>query len=163
MSKKQLEETTTWRCDTCGQKIKSAKDGWVEWLHFFPATSSGPKGRGLRLVHNGGTSPRGISGCQYGKGARNPNEMVNDLQLEEFLGADGLMHLLELIYDQKVPTEEVLEMIKRLHIPGYEEARLHFKSAISAGEYEPNTAPGFPFQSQIAGVLEFARRRQSDE
>lgn len=155
MGKRQLEATTTWKCDTCGQKIKSSRDGWVEWLHFFPGTGSGPKGHGLRLVHNGGTSPRGISGCQY-KG--NPNELVKDLDLESFLGADGLMQLLALIYDQEVPTEEVLEMIKRLHIPGYEEARLHFKSAIAAGEYEPNTAPGFPFQDQIAGVLEFARR-----
>ncbi|MFL5345322.1 MAG: hypothetical protein ACJ8AT_11040 [Hyalangium sp.] len=163
MGKTQLEATTMWTCDTCGQKINSAKDGWVEWLHFFPGPASGPKGHGLRLVHNGGTSPRGLSGCQYGKGAKKPNEMVQDLQLEEFLGADGLMRLLELIYDQKVPTEEVLEMIKRLHIPGYEEARLHFESAIAAGEFEPNTAPGFPFQFQIAGVLKFARSRQSDE
>lgn len=109
------------------------------------------------------TSPRGRAGCQYNEETRNSNELVKDLDLESFLGADGLMQLLALIYDQEVPTEEVLEMIKRLHIPGYEEARLHFKSAIAAGEYEPNTAPGYPFQFQIAGVLEFARSRQSDE
>jgi hypothetical protein len=73
------------------------------------------------------------------------------------------MNLLGKLHDKAVPTEEVLEMIKRLHIPGYEEARHHFKSARAEGVYEPNTAWGYPFQYQIAAVLEFARNRQSEE
>jgi hypothetical protein len=51
MGNTQLEATTTWRCDTCGQKINSANDGWAEWLRFDPEPSSGLKGHGLRLEH----------------------------------------------------------------------------------------------------------------
>jgi hypothetical protein len=66
-----------------------------------------------------------------------------------------------MIYDDLVPKEEALEMIKRLHIPGYEEARHYFDEAIAEGVYEPNTAPGFPHQSQINAVLTYVRERDS--
>jgi hypothetical protein len=30
----------TWFCDTCGEEIKTAHDGWVEWI-----TVSKPEGK----------------------------------------------------------------------------------------------------------------------
>jgi hypothetical protein len=81
--------------------------------------------------------------------------IVNDLPLESFLGPDGLMELLSFIAGGELPTPEVLEMIKRLHIPGYEEARLHFGSALDEGVFEPNTREGFYAQSDIKAVIEF--------
>ena len=69
--------------------------------------------------------------------------MVLDLPLDSFLGSDGLMSLLALVAEHRVKSTEVLEMIKRLHIPGYEHTRLHFDEAISEGVFEPNTVPGY--------------------
>ncbi|PTL77933.1 hypothetical protein [Vitiosangium sp. GDMCC 1.1324] len=82
--------------------------------------------------------------------------------MNEYLGSNGLMRLLAMIYDEELPTKEVLEVLKRLHIPGYEEARHHFEDAIAAGVYEPNTAPGFPHQKQIEAILRFVREQSRE-
>lgn len=52
------------------------------------------------------------------------------------------MRLLALLAERQVRSDEVLEMIKRLHIPGCEHTRLHFDEAISEGVLEPNAARG---------------------
>lgn len=72
-----------------------------------------------------------------------------------FLGADGLMMLLGFIANNELPTPEVLEMIKRLHIPGYEHARLHFERAIAEGVFEPTTVEGFYPTRDIQCVLDY--------
>ncbi|XHR31043.1 MAG: hypothetical protein ACFUZC_10870 [Chthoniobacteraceae bacterium] len=46
-------------------------------------------------------------------------------------------------------------MIKRLHIHGYEHARLHFDEAIANGVFEPNTALGYHPQEDIKAVLDW--------
>jgi len=140
-----------WTCDTCGFDIARAEDGWVEWLMV-----EFPKGNGLRLVHAYPASPRldHPSRCQYGR-----VRGLNDLPLEDFVGPNGMMRLLAMLYDERAPKEELLEMIKRLHIPGYEQARHHFDDAIAEGVYEPNTAPGYPHQRQIKAVLDFIEQR----
>ena len=67
------------------------------------------------------------------------------------------MRLLALLAQDYLPKNQVLEMIKRLHIPGYERARLYMDEAQSQGEYEPNTFEGkYPFQSQIENIIEWA-------
>jgi hypothetical protein len=144
----------TWICDTCGGAIEKADDGWVEWL----LRQSGQKwiGRGLRLVHSFPASPRSSAAkCQYDENRESAHDgsIVNDLALESFLGPDGLMELLSFIAGGELPTLEVLEMIKRLHIPGYEEARFHFRSALDEGVFDPNTREGFYTQSDIKAVL----------
>ena len=62
-------------------------------------------------------------GCQFDDD--DPAYMSMDLSLTEFLGPDGLMHLLDFIAKGRVETSEVLEMIKRLNVPGYEQSRIH--------------------------------------
>lgn len=74
-----------------------------------------------------------------------------------FLGADGLMQLLALIAEQRLPQDQVLEMIKRLHVPGYEHARCHFNEAIGQLVFEPNTLAGFYWQHNINAVLEWLK------
>ncbi len=69
------------------------------------------------------------------------------------------MELLLFIARGELPTPEVLEMIKRPRIPGYEHARLHFKDALAAGAFEPNTPEGYYTQSDISAILEFIRRQ----
>jgi hypothetical protein len=80
---------------------------------------------------------------------------LHDSHLNSFLGTDGLMLLLSMLAEGDLPKEEVLEMIKRLHIPGYEHARFHFERAIAQGVIEPHMPPGYYDQSDINAVLEF--------
>lgn len=144
----------TWICDSCGGLIESADDGWVEWV-----APVGAMGRGLRLVHH--TVRGSLSKCMYNQQAEYAKDkgVIGDLQLSEFLGADGLMTLLEFISDKKLPTEEVLELIKRLHIPGYEHARHTFDEAIDEGVFEPNTAPKYYMQSDIQATLDYIAKK----
>ena len=69
------------------------------------------------------------------------------------------MRLLQMLGEEDHPKEDVLEMIKRLHIPGYEAARGHFDEAISEGYFEPNTPEGYYHQSEIEATLAFIKDR----
>lgn len=136
-----------WQCDTCGKKIKAVEDGWVEWITVVNQKKGTSTGRDLRLVHKGK--------CQFNERAENDKDggIVGDLGLADFLGPDGLVALLELLDRGEIPQVDVIAMIQRLHVPGYEQARPHFKRAISEGVIEPNMAPGFYVQSDIEAVI----------
>ena len=97
------------------------------------------------------------SGCQFDSDAefKKDRGIVADGSLEDYVGPDGLMDLLSLISEDKVPKEEGLEMIKRIHIPGYEHARRYFERAISEDVFEPNTQPGYYSVKDINRVLEW--------
>lgn len=144
-----------WICDTCGGYINNADDGWVEWISLM-STGKSPSGRGLRLVHDHSSSPR-ANKCQYNSDVeyRKDKGTLSDLSLEDFLGPDGLMRLLVFISENELPKDEVLEMIKRLHIPGYELARNHFQKAINDGIFEPNMPKNFYNQSDIDATLRY--------
>ena len=81
------------------------------------------------------------------------------MELKYFLGPDGLMELLSMMDENEAPQIEIIEMIKRLHIPGYEHARLHFDEAISDGAFEPNTRPGFYPTRDINATLEWLKKQ----
>jgi hypothetical protein len=69
------------------------------------------------------------------------------------------MRILALIAEECVAMLEGLEMVKRLHVPGYEHARLHFDEAIGEGVFEPNTLPGYYWQSNISAVERWLRKK----
>lgn len=111
---------THWYCDSCGKQIKEAADGIVVWR----------RERGLvtehRIVHRGQ--------CDI-------PELPASENLSEFLGPDGLVKLTAFFTRGRILTlhgedeeNEVLdasafaELIRRLHVPHYEEARRHFDS-----------------------------------
>jgi len=150
-----------WTCDTCGGRITEAKDGWVEWLYEHDSDRE----YGLRLVHHRPASPR-PGGCQYDgreEFARSRNS-VKDLELPFFLSPDGLMQLLQMVSDGRFSDrEEVLEMIKRLHVPGYEKAHRHLEAAVAEGVYEPNAPLMYPFQDQIQLTNEWLDREREKE
>jgi hypothetical protein len=148
-----MNQTTSWTCDACGLPINDARDGWVEWVTYKNADGQ-DRGRGLRLVHHQPASPR-KSGCQYdGKQEfQRDRGILSDQSLDSFLGPDGLMLLLSLISEGELPQAEVIEMIQRIHIPGYEHARHHFPDALARGVIEPNLPPGFHWQADIERVI----------
>ena len=111
-----LHNSMGWCCANCGQLITSVSDGWVEWL-----ASEDDAGatilNGLRLVHR--------ESCRYDPSSvfRNGRSVVEGLSLERFVGPDGLILLLSLLAAGELATDEVIELAKRVQIPGYELAR----------------------------------------
>ena len=81
---------------------------------------------------------------------------MEGLPLERFVGPDGLMLLLSLIAEGEMPTPDLLELVKRLHIPGYEQTRDLFSEAILGGAVAPLIGEGFYLQSEIRELLTWA-------
>src|SRR5580658_6428128 len=151
-----------WRCDSCGELVSDLQAGWVEWLAAEDAKGK-PKVSGLRLVHRHNTSPRGQEscGCQY-----NPRDefrknrgIVEGLALDRFAGPDGLMLLLSMITERELPAQELIELAKRVQIPGYEAVHEVVHDAVREGVITPSISPGFYLQWEISAVLKWAKYR----
>jgi hypothetical protein len=152
-----MRPTTTWICDTCNGVINKAEDGGAEWLRVADENGCWHS-RGLRLVHRCGASPLGARRCDYHHFAaiRKHTVTLCERPLAGLLSHDGLMELLSMLNRREAPMDEILEMIKRLHIPGYEPARPHFDRAIASGVFQADVPDGYYTQGNIAAVLEFA-------
>jgi hypothetical protein len=127
-----------WFCDRCGDVIEKPEDGWVHW-------SEDKKGvHTIEILHHLTASPRGggksTQGCY-------PSPMDCDMHLQVMLGPGGLAHLLSMVdvgayHDEdgtsvgKVDLRNWTEVVRRLHIPFYEEGRRHFREARSNGDLE---------------------------
>lgn len=150
-----MSSMAPWTCDTCNKPITTVEDGWVEWLKR-PNGEDHWTSHSLRLVHRFTASPLQPSGnCQHDEDMwfKRDQSIVGDSDLERFLGPDGLMRLLEFAAERDFELDDLIEFIKRLHIPGYEQARKRFGAAISAGVFEPNTSAGFYDQDDIKATL----------
>ena len=153
-----------WRCDSCGELIPDLRAGWVEWI-AAEDTKRKPKVSGLRLVHRRNTSPgwREPYGCQYNPRDefRKNRAIVEGLALERFAGPDGLMLLLSMIAERELPPQELIELAKRVQIPGYEAVYEMVHDAVSEGVITPSISAGFYLQCEIWEVLEWAKYRTS--
>jgi hypothetical protein len=151
-----LELPSSWFCDKCGELIEQADHGWVEWITL----SDSRPGRDIRIVHHISHSPR-KGGCQFDSNQEYAKDQgtVGDYSLVEFMGPNGLTRLLEMIALEKLPTRELLEIIKRIHLPGYEHARRHFAGALEEGIIELNVEPGYWWQDELQRVLDYAARK----
>ena len=148
-----------WKCSSCGDLITRIEDGWVEWL--ASEDERGERLKGLRLVHC--LSPSAGSngpGCRYDsvREFRNDRSIVEGLSLERFVGSDGLMLLLSFLASGEMPCGDVLELAKRVQIPGYEQARELFPEAIGLGVFSPTIGEGYYMQSEIRELLGWASR-----
>ncbi len=120
-----MEVTTKWTCDRCFRSIERVEDGWVQWL----STGGYPNVRAerLQLVHHKSASPLTNSddGCYFNQQSMREGfgYLVEDLPLASFVGQAGLMRLFDLLEEGELPQKEVLELAKRLHVPGYEKLR----------------------------------------
>jgi len=140
-----------WICDTCGKGINSVDEAWLEWVtcekeqEKFRNKGFNP----VRIVHQVKASPRGSCYSVASCGGH----------LCQYVGNDGLINLLELISIGNIPMEEGFEVIKRIFIPGYEQARSYFAEAINAGVFEPNTKEGYYNTREIEATLEYIKNK----
>lgn len=64
-------------------------------------------------------------------------KLISDMHLNSFVGADGLVNLLSKIqYDYVEDNAAVVEIIRRLHVPYYEEARRYHHEAEIDGYFD---------------------------
>lgn len=132
-----VEPLQQWICDTCGQQIASPEEGWLEWL-WDEERRAGD----FRICHAAAYSPLQTDPdngpfCQK----HQYSEHVGDLDLKAFTGPEGLVRMLALIHRGKrhqpddAPRvrdfEGWADTCRRLFVPYYEEARLHWDAAAS--------------------------------
>ena len=125
-----LKPLEQWVCDECGQMIDEAEDGWLEWKTY---RSGGAKYGDFRIVHNTAGSPRYPYGDCYRR------SYVFGSHLKRYCGLDGLARLLAMFQLVEKP-DEIVEIIRRLHIPHYEEARLYWERAKEDGFFAGTSA-----------------------
>jgi len=157
-----------WTCDQCGKPITKVEDGWVEWLNGDIKDGWEGTSHSLRLVHTRPASPengRLKHACYHDTDYwfEKKRCTVADLPLSEFIGDDGLITLLSFLADKRFSDQnEVLEMIKRLHTPKYEQARPYFEPAIADGAFEPRSTPTYYDQEELEAVLRWKRKREQE-
>jgi len=151
-----LKPLVQWYCDTCGEVIEKADDGWVEWV-WKDRTNSG-----FRIVHHVGALPDGRT-CQRNR----RTEGLADRGLKDFLGSYGQSLLLCMLDDGEiadpkhtrplsVDIREWLILFRRLNTPYYEEARLYMSKAKSDGYYNDwNQAAVFKDESLLELIKEY--------
>jgi len=118
-----------WICDSCSEMINNPRDGWFEWYEEknYDAIT------GFRIVHN-------RQSCMYNDQAmERQNKSVLDLNLTDVIGADGLAHMVnKLDHDRFKNLSEFTEMLRRLHLPNYEEAKQYWSLAKNDGLFDGN-------------------------
>ena len=150
-----LSELKGWRCDRCGRLITAIEEGWVEWL----ASENGDEEEvlsGLQLVHRGSIPTNGQKqGCRYDslKEFRKRKTIVEGLPLERFVGPDGLMMLFSFLAAGSLPRGEILQLAKRVQIPGYELARSLLQESSSSNVVRQFLGHECYLQSEIRELI----------
>ena len=61
-----IMDTNYWICDSCGERITKAENGWVEWIILKDESGKYRRRRDIRLVHQFPFSPKkGNIKCQF--------------------------------------------------------------------------------------------------
>lgn len=120
-------------CDTCRDVIEAPSHGWVEWL-FDKHTGLA---HSFRIVHHKSTSPR-RDGCY--------KHLDKSCHLDEFMQGGmirylsfldvGRYHEPEYVGPRVVDVREFVELLRRLTIPYYEEARQYWTEGMADGAFE---------------------------
>ena len=142
--KPKLRPLEQWICDHCRELIEEPEHGWLEWQ--VPTNEDRFLNKGFRIVHHAAHSPRRPRGdCYQGE----PRDALRaDGHLTDFLGHRGLVRLLSMIdpgphlrahrrdYVAVESTHEFMQIVRRLHYPYFEEARLYWNAALRDGFFD---------------------------
>jgi hypothetical protein len=126
-SKIKLKPLQQWFCDSCGGLIEKPEDGWIEWYTEGDAYIAS----GYRIVHHD-------QRCMYNEHVLfQQGKMVSDNHLDDYVGPNGLVYLTRMLeLDNLKDKSELIEMIRRLHVPYYEEARQYWAQAEEDGFFD---------------------------
>ena len=128
-----LKPLEQWCCDTCGNVIDGPEKGCVEW-HTTHRTNTVS---GFRIVHRG-------SKCTYqGIELATLGRTSTQVPLREALDSPGLGHMLQVLEHavsdgsaREESMHEFMEVLRRVHIPYYEEARLAWQAGLTEGIHD---------------------------
>lgn len=135
-----------WYCDNCGEVINKPGDGWFEWYHEIGEQGNN---EGYRIVHNDRK-------CMYDdRRLLAENKSRSDMHLTAYIGLDGLISLLSHIeFNDAKDNSELVEIIRRLHIPYYEEARKYHHVAEEEGFFSEENEITRYLQSTSKDIIE---------
>ena len=119
-----LDPLQQWFCDECGEIISDETNGWLEWYRDIISNSEFGRNKGFRIVHHD-------KSCMYDSHQMfSQGKLIADMHLNSFTGPDGLVYLLSKIqYEANEDDSKLVEIIRRLHVPFYEEARRYHANA----------------------------------
>jgi hypothetical protein len=124
--KLKLQLKRQWFCDYCGEIIKTAKDGMLEWDSYLDE-ERGLTAENFRIVHG-----RWVKGCIKNRSDDN----LADGHLHWYTGPDGLSELLSIQRRYSLDTERFNNIIRRFHVDFFEEAIQYLPLAREDGENE---------------------------
>ena len=144
-----------WICDKCGKDV-TVEGAVVVW-------ASTPDGLGdFRIVHK--------KVCDPGKITH-----VYSTALARFMGPGGLSRLLSYLSEGPVLTasgssegsrvadvDEFVELIRRVQLPGYEQARPWFDDPEILGEFESLANPGAIYEVVMDSILDKVASRGTE-
>jgi hypothetical protein len=122
-----------WTCDTCGERVSDPARALVVW-QVGHAGEDGPSlYREFRIVHKTFRNEPDPRDCDPG----NEGGFTHSLELDNFLGADGLTRLLSFLSAgpligpgrSRIAPEDLdgyVDLVRRLQVPDYERARPRF-------------------------------------
>ena len=146
-----------WVCDFCGNVIRGAENGFFEWVE------DNGKAHSFQIVHHGPASPNHPSGDCY---HHTDKDGRKDLPLSEFIPPDGLAALYSFLdvgpyhdphqkYSLGIQdVREYTEILRRLTIPHYEEARLYWNNAKHNGFFDGANEVSIYEQTTLKRLIE---------
>jgi hypothetical protein len=115
-----------WFCDYCGEIIESDKDGMLEWDTFLEGERE-YTAENFRIVHH-----RRVKNCR----PKHADDHLADGHLHWYTGPYGLSELLSIQTRYKLDIVKFNNIIRRLHVDLYEEAKEYIQQAKEDGYYE---------------------------
>jgi len=134
-----LKPLEQWYCDSCGEVIASPREGRIEWIVENDVANA------FRIVHHASASPRYPGGNCHDDTAHHGRQ---ETSLDRCVGLAGLpwsLSFLDLgpVHDPDEQrtmrvrsVREFVEIMRRLTLPYYEEARTLWGIATESGFFE---------------------------
>lgn len=133
-------------CDDCGELIVNPRQAEVAWARYDDERKK------VWVVHAPHDCPRWnqapLSTAVSGRGT---------VSLRSYLGPAGLLELLNDIERGEFPLEVGFDLLRRLHVPGYEQYLLARRDAIADGCGEQ--VPARPGRSKFRNFLAWLKKR----
>jgi hypothetical protein len=148
-----LEPLKQFFCDTCEGIIEKPEDGWVEWLTSYDDERERWVEKNFRICHH-------VANCM--RLASHPD--VSDNHLHNLLEDNTMViQLYGMLESESDPNGgfgvedigEVVEFLRRLTLPYYEEARRYWEEAIKDGCIRVGVSEIHPYLPRtLKGIIE---------